>query len=340
MANKTTGKSNRGRSRRSAAVTAAATAAGVTAILLASWIVFGTITISPFRWGLFAEELIVAICALFALRLFCVVKLPAWTTIVSLALLPAVVLTAGLALHQTDGTAMGRTLCLAAGSVLTLLTARRLDAKPDGVLLSALTIVAALPMLFSADTSLLQELARALIAGGLFLAVLAARQRMVLFTFLSAAAFAAAGAAGLFAAFLGAGAGVGLLLNAPKRSRGFWTIAAVLMAALPAAAYFLCARVLPAESPLYAANAVAAGVFAQTVRLHMLRALALGLLLYGVRFFFSREENAFPLVFALAFSAVARLLPFGNAPGIWMDALPLITLAAVGTAKTARPGAR
>ena len=203
--------------------------------MIAAWLVYGTVTIDPFRWGLFAEELIIAACALLALRLLCVIRLPNWVSLVSIILPPVVIVLIG-ALHlPEEPAAFERALCLAAAAVFALLTAQQMDNKPDGVLLTALLIGICLPLLFAADTRMIDELARALIAAGVFMAVLAVRQKTAWLAYLASAAFALAGAAGLFAAFAGLGAGVGALLLSPKRKRGGWTLAVVLdFAALPA----------------------------------------------------------------------------------------------------------
>ncbi|MDD4312130.1 MAG: hypothetical protein PHW41_06580, partial [Eubacteriales bacterium] len=166
--------------------------------------------------------------------------------------------------------------------------------------------------------------------------VLAVRQKSVALMYLAASAFAVAGAAGLFAAFAGLGAGIGALLLSPKRKRGGWTLAVVLMAALPVAAWFAARALLPEGTVLFAQNTRTLGEFAVTIRVHQMRALAIGLLLLAIRFFSRREDAAVPVILALAGCAAARLLPFVAAPDIWLDALPLCALAGVGVAKTAR----
>lgn len=322
--------------RKKSQVSAAALAAGTAGVLLAAWLVYGTVSVDPFRWGLFVEELIIALCALAALRLLCVVRLPKWVSLASVVALPTVVALYGLFSDAGDGILLGRMLCLAAASVFALLTAWQMETRPDGVLLGALLLAACVSVLLAADTRLIDELSRALIMGGICMSVFAARQKMVPLAYLSSAAFALAGAAGLFAAFAGAGAGIGMLLLAPKRTRGSWTVAAVLMAALPVAAWFAAGAFLPQSAPLFTENARLAGTFSLLIRTHLLRALALGLLFLAVRFSFSREDAAVPVVLALAGCACARLLPFVHAPNVWMDALPLAALAGVGIAKTAR----
>jgi len=171
---------------------------------------------------------------------------------------------------------------------------------------------------------------------GVLMAVLAVRQKAIGLAYLAAVAFTVAGVAGLYAAFVGLGAGVGALLLSPKRTRGGWTLAAVLMAALPVAAWFAARALLPEGNPLLVWNTAVAGEFTAIIRVHLLRALAVGLLLLSVRFFVKREDAAVPVVLALAGCAVARLLPFVSAPDVWMDALLLSVLCGVGVAKTAR----
>ena len=323
-------------SRSGAKANAVSFAAGIAGALIAAWLVYGTVTIDPFRWGLFAEELIIALCALLALRFLCVLRLPKWLPPTCIVLVPAAIAFVGSLSLPENPAAFERALCLSAAACFALLSARQMDSKPDGVLLAALLICVSLPILLAADTRMIDELQRALVMAGVFMAVLAVRQKTVLPAFLASAAFAVAGAAGLFAAFAGLGAGLGALLLSPKRTRGGWTLAAVLMAALPVAVWFLARALLPEGNPLYAGNTAAAGAFVEMIRVHLLRALAVGLLLLSVRFFSRREDAALPAVLALAGCAAARLLPFASAPDVWMDALLLCALCGVGVAKTAR----
>ncbi len=322
--------------RKSAQSAFASVVAGVAGILLAVWIIYGTVTVDPFRWGVFAEELIVALCALFALRLLCVIRLPKWLPIVCVILLPAAVLLYGLVPMPGDPASWIRVACVAAAAAFALLTAQQLDNKPDGVLLVALLIGVSLPVVLSAQTRMLDELMRALLMAGLFMCVLSIRHKSVWMAYLATAAFALAGGSSLSAAFAGLGAGVGALLLAPKRKRGVWVFAAVLMASLPVAAWFAARALLPQGSLLFLLNEASAGEFARLVRVHLLRALAVGLLALAARFFISREDAAIPLVLALGGCAVARLIPFAFAPDVWMDAFPLCVLAGVGVAKAAR----
>jgi hypothetical protein len=322
--------------RRSEQANAAYIAAGVTGLLLAAWFVYGTVSIDPFRWGIFAEELIVALCALFALRLLCVIRLPKWIGVACIVLLPAGIALYGALSLPENVPAFSRALCIAAACAFALLTARQLDTKPDGVLLTALLAAACAPVLLAANTLLVDEFMRALIMAGVLAVSLAVRKKSAGPAYLASILFGLAGAAGFYAAFAGLGAGIGALLLAPKRNRGSWVFAAVLMAALPVAARFAAGVLLPEGSPLFAANTAASAVFVSFLQTHLLRALALGLFAMSARFFFSREETAVPAVLALAGCAAARLLPFAAAPEVWMDALPLCALAGAGVAKIAR----
>ena len=315
---------------------AASFAAGVLGILIAAWLVYGTVTIDPFRWGLFAEELIIALCALLALRFVCVLPLPKWLPLLCIILIPAAVAMIGSLSLPEDPAEFERALCLALAACFALLSAQQMDSKPDGVLLTALLIAVCIPILLAAQTRLIDEIARALIMAGVYMTVLAVRQKTILPAFLAALAFALAGFSGWMAAFAGFGAGVGALLLSPKRKRGGWLLAVVLMAALPVAAWLGSSVLLTQGNPLLAQNALSAGEFAQIIRGHLLRALAVGVLLLSVRFFMRREDPAIPVLFALALCAAAQLLPFLSTPEIWADAMLLCTLAGTGVAKTAR----
>lgn len=314
----------------------ASVAAGTAGVILALWLVYGTATIDPFRWGLFVEELIIALLALLALRFVCVLPLPKWSSIVCIILVPfGIALYGSLSLPE-DPAAFERALCLAAAACFALLLAQQMDNRPDGVLLTALLIAACIPVLFGVTTRLIDELARALITAGVFMAVLAVRQKTIMYAYLSSAAFALAGAAGLFAAFAGAGAGLGALLLSPKRKRAEWTLALVCMVALPVAVYFAVRLLFGADNPLLAQNTLVFSEFADVVRVHLLRALALGLLLISVRLFVRREDAVLPVVLALAGCAAARLLPFLSTPSVWLDAFLLCALCGVGVSKIAR----
>ena len=323
-------------SRSGAKANAASFAAGIVGIVIAAWLIYGTASINPFRWGLFVEELIIAVCALLALRLLCVIRLPKWVTLVCIVLVPAgIAFYASLSLPE-QSVEVERILCLACAACFALLTAQQMDSQPDGVLVTALLILVCLPVLLAANTRLIDHKKRVLVMAGVFMAVLAVRQKTVAFAFLASIAFTVAGFSGLYAAFAGAGAGVGAVLLSPKRQRGSWTLAAVSMAALPVAAWFAGRVLLVEGNALLIQNARQIGEFALTIRVHLMRALAVGLLLLAVRFFSRREDAAIPVVLALAGCAAARLLPFVAVPDVWMDALPLCALAGVGVAKTAR----
>ncbi|MCE5190112.1 MAG: hypothetical protein LLF75_13155 [Eubacteriales bacterium] len=314
--------------------------AGVAGIVLAAWFIYGTVTIDPFRWGRFVEELIVAVCVLLALRLLCIVRLPDWLSIVCAVLLPAGIALYGLFVAKNDALALGRWICLAVGSAFALLTARELDAKPDGTLLAALLLAACLPGLIASETSFSDELMRALVMAGVFLSVLAVRQTSNSLLYLAALGFALGGAVNLFAAFAGAGAGIGAVLLAPKRKRGAWILPAVLMAALPVAAWLATKLAFPLPESLITLNAYAPSAFAQTLGAHLLRALDLGMLLLSIRWLFHREDAALPVLFAVAGAALFYFIPAVNHPDIWMQALPLSVLAGVGAAKVARGNGR
>jgi len=308
--------------------------------LLAVWLVYGTVTIDPFRWGRFVEELIVAICALCALRLLCFLRIPNWISIACVALVPV-----GIAIYaffsvSNNPLLLGRLLCLAAACAFALLTARELDAKPDGTLLASLLITACLPGLIGSGTSFLTELLRALVMAGLYLAVLAVRQKSTQFLYLAAIGFGLGGAVSLFSAFAGAGAGLGAALLAPKRQRGNWVFPAVLLAALPLTVWLVVHFVLPLPESLSGAGTRVASEFAAVVEPHLLRALDLGLLLFAIQLLMRREDAAVPLLFAISVSMLTGFLPALNAPGVWMQALPLTVLAGVGTVRIGRKTGR
>ncbi len=309
-------------------------------VVLAVWLVYGTVTIDPFRWGRFVEELIVAICTLCALRLLGFLRLPNWVSIACVALVPAGIAVYAFFTGSGDFRIMGRLLSLAAACAFALLTARELDAKPDGTLLAALLIAACLPGLIGSGTSFLTELLRALMMAGIYLAALAVRQKSTQFLYLAAVGFGLGGAAGLFSAFAGAGAGLGAALLAPKRQRENWIFPAVLMAALPVAVWLAVRFLFPLPVSLSGAGTAAASEYAALVEPHLLRALDLGLLLFAVRLFARREDAAVPLLFAVSASMLTGFLLALNAPGVWMQALPLAVLAGVGTAKIGRTNGR
>lgn len=315
-------------------------AVGALGVLLALWIVYGTVTVSPFRWGTFGEELIAALCAVFALRLLCVAKLPDWLSVACLILLPTGIVLYGAYRAASGGADFYRFLCIAGSAAGSLLCARMLDDRPDGVLLTAVFFAAALPAMLGAQTTLLMELSRALLAAGLFAALAALREKAAWFLPLAAVLFGLAGTAGYHAAFFGAGAGAGALIAAPKKERGVWTFGAVLCAALPVAARLLAGKWIPPESALFAGNPAGVGAVGAFLLPHALRVLAIGLLLYAVRFFAAREGAGAAGVLALLCAALFRLLFRAGAPDVWLDAPALACLAGAGVAKIARSRGR
>ncbi len=316
--------------------TAVSITAGAVGILLAVWLVYGTVTIDPFRWGVFVEELILAFCVLFALRLLCVVRLPDWISIVCIVLIPAgYFLYAQFAL--TGGTASPeRSACLAASAAFALCTARELDAKPDGTLLAALLAAACLPVLAGGGTTFLTELMRALLMAGVFMAVLAVRQKSSLYLYFAALGFALGGAANLYAAFTGAGAGLGAVLFAPKNS--------VAAGCLPRCSrwccrllsgllrrMFLCCR----SRFIWKVQSLCRNMRKLCSRICCARSI-LGCCCSPSACFFHREDAVVPVLFSVAGGMLMSFFPFLNAPDVWLRALPLCVLAGVGTAKTAR----
>ncbi|MEA5049363.1 MAG: hypothetical protein VB034_12250 [Eubacteriales bacterium] len=315
-------------------------AAGVVGILLAVWFVSGTITIDPFRWGRFVEELILAFCALFALRLLCVIRLPGWISIASIVLVSA-----GYFLYAQFALPVGtvkieRSVCLAVSAAIALCIARELDSKPDGTLLAALLAVACLPILAGKGTDFMTEWTRASLLSGIFLSVLAVRRKSSSYLYFAALGFLLGGVTGPYAAFVGAGAGIGTIFFAPKKQRNNWILATVLSAVLPLVSWFTVNRLLPLPALFYQQSAGSVPEYAQILELHLLRTLDLGLLLLSVRFFFHREDAAVPVLFSVAGGMMIRFLPFLHTPDVWMHALSLCALAGVGTAKTARGGTR
>ena len=148
------------------------------------------------------------------------------------------------------------------------------------------------------------------------------------------------GATGFYAVFFGAGAAAGLLLGAPKRERGIWVLAAVLIAGLPLAVRLLAADRLPQSAALFAQNVLTPGVLALAIKTHMIRIYGMGLLLLAIRFFVGREDALAVPVLALVGAALFRLLSRSPAADAWMDAPMLACLAGVGIAKFARPKGR
>ena len=326
---------------RAAALSAKQTTAGVFGALCALWMLYATLTFSPFSWGTLAEELILALCALFALRLLCFAKLPNGLIAACLILLPAGIVLYGAYAAANLNADFTRALCLAGTAAFTLLTARVLDDRADGIVLTALLFCAALPSLFAADTLLITEFARLLLAAGVLAAVAALREKAVWFAFIAAGLTGVAGAAGYFAALYGAGVGAAFLVCAPKKQKGLWTFAALLAAGLPVAVRLLTAARLPEQSALLLGNLLAPGMIAVVIAPHMIRIYAVGLLLFSVRCALGKESaTALPVLLALIGAAAFRLVFPAASLDIWMDVPLLCVLAAVGTAKTGRTRGR
>jgi hypothetical protein len=313
---------------------------GALCLLLALWLIYNTVTLEPFSWGLFAEEIILALCAVFALRLLGMAKLANWVPVASIILLCAGIVVYGAAAAAKSGADFTRFLCLAGTAACMLLTARQLDAKPDGTLFCALLFAASLPVLVSQQTTLLEEFMRLLLTAGVLAAVFAVKEKLAWLAFLAAGLIGVSGAAGFYAVFFGAGAAAGLLLGAPKRERGIWVLAAVLTAGLPLAVRLLAAERLPQSAALFAQNVLTPGVLALAIKTHMIRIYGMGLLLLAIRFFVGREDALAVPVLALVGAALFRLLSRSPAAEAWMDAPMLACLAGVGIAKFARPKGR
>lgn len=313
---------------------------GALCLLLALWLVYNTVTLEPFSWGLVAEEIILALCAVFALRLLGMAKLANWVPVACIILLCAGIVIYGAAAAAKSGADVTRFLCLAGTVACMLLTARQLDAKPDGTLFCALLFAAALPVLVSQQTTLLDEFMRLLLTAGILAAVFAVKEKLAWLAFLAAGLIGVSGAAGFYAVFFGAGAAAGLLLGAPKRERGLWVLAAVLTAGLPLAVRLLAADRLPQSAALFAQNVLTPGVLALTIKTHMIRIYGMGLLLLSIRFFVGREDALAVPVLALVGAALFRLLSRSPAAEAWMDVPMLACLAGVGIARFARPKGR
>ncbi|HWQ06808.1 MAG TPA: hypothetical protein VN453_06260 [Feifaniaceae bacterium] len=313
---------------------------GVLGVLLALWLIYNTITLTPFSWGIFAEEIILSLCAVFALRLLGMANPADWVPVACLILLPAGIIIYGATAAARSGADFSRFLCLAGTAASMLLTARQLDAKPDGTLFCALLFAAALPVLVSAETMFIEELMRLLLTAGVLAAVFAVKEKLAWLAFLAAGLFGVSGAAGFYAAFFGAGAAVGLMLSAPKKDRSAWVFAAVLMAGLPLAARLFAGERLPQSAALFAENTLTPGVLAAAVNTHFIRIFAVGLLLLAIRFFAGREDAAAVPLLALVGAALFRLLSRASGADAWMDAPTLVCLAGVGIAKFVRPKGR
>lgn len=314
------------------------TVVGALGILLALWLLYGTVTIHPFLWGTFAEELIAALCVVFALRLLCIANLPKRLIAVCLILLPAGIILYGAYAAVSLNAYFYRYLCLAGTAAFVLLVARLLDGRPDGVVLTALLLLAALPVLSTADTQFTHELMRLFLTAGVFFSVVSIREKTVWMAFCSAVLLGVAGIAGLYAAFVAAGTAAGLLLASPKRQRGVSWLVAALAVGLSLAGFALAKQYLPSSSVLFLANAVPAGSVAAFLRTHLMRVFAAGVFLLAIRSFRFRENALLPVVFALLGGTIARLAFQSAMPDVWMDAPLLTCLTGTGIAKVGRRG--
>ncbi len=316
------------------------TAVGILGILLGLWLLYETLSIRPFRWGTLAEELIVVLCVVFALRLLCMAKLPGGLVVACLILLPAGVIVYGAYAAAAEGANFYRFLCLAGAVLLSLLTARLLDSRPDGVLVAFLLLLAGLPGLFAADTLLVQELMRLFLTAGVFFSMVSIRERSPWMSLCAALLFGFAGAAGLYAVFAAAGAAAGTLLFAPKKQRGVWVLSAMLAVGLALGALLLAKQYLPQDSVLLLQNVGGTSEWAAFLNKHLSRVLAVGVLLLAVRFFVSNEDAATPALLALLGGAIVRVIFSGNAPDLSMDTPVLAAIAGAGIAKTGRRSRR
>ncbi len=149
---------------------------GALCLLLALWLIYNTVTLEPFSWGVFAEEIILSLCAVFALRLLGLANPSDWVPVAMFILLCAAIVVYGAAFTAKSGADFTRFLCLAGTAACMRLTARQLDAKPDGTLFCALLFAAALPVLVSQPTTLLEEFMRLLLTAGVLAAVFAVRK--------------------------------------------------------------------------------------------------------------------------------------------------------------------
>ena len=313
---------------------------GVLGVLLGLWLIYGTLTIQPFRWGTFAEELIVALCVVFALRLLCMAKLSGGLIVACLILLPAGIIVYGAYASAADGTNFYRFLCLAGAGVLSLMMARLLDSRPDGVMVAFLLFLAAMPGLIAEDTLFIDELMRLFLTAGMFFAMVSIREKSPWLALCGALLFGFAGAAGIYAAFVAAGAAAGLLLLAPKRQRGVWALSAALSVGLALGALALARQYLPQDSVLLLQNPGGAGELAAFLSKHLTRVLAVGVLLLAIRSFTSNEDAATPALLALLGGALARLIFSDVAPGVLMDTPLLAAIAGAGIAKAGRGNRR
>jgi hypothetical protein len=181
---------------------------------------------------------------------------------------------------------------------------------------------------------------RLFITAGVFFTMVSIREKSPWMALCAALLFGFAGTAGLYAAFIAAGAAAGLLLLAPKKQRGIWVLSSVLSVGLALSALLLVKQVSVMPASLTTQNIMQAGALAPLFETHLIRVLAVGALLFSLRFFTANESAAIPLVLSLLGGAVFRLIFAGGAPSVFMDVPLLATLAGAGIAKTGRGGRR
>ena len=303
-------------------------AAGVLCALLSLWLLFSTLTLKPFRWGTLVEELLVAVCAVCALRLFCFAK-PTRTAAFALwVLLPA-----GVVLYSlfrpaggTAGVMFSAALGLAAACALTW----TLGSRADALMLCALLLAALLPPLLLNQRTLAFALLTALLTAGAASAAGAVKRRSVPLALLSALCFALGGALHLYAGLCALGAAAGLLLASPRARNGGWALAAVLTAALPFCLRLLAARHPQLTAALGSVDGPASPAWLAAYAPHALRALALGLLPFAPRLLRGLDRAAIPAVLTLSAGALTRLIPGLDLPDIWVGAPMLAALAGIG----------
>ena len=312
------------------------TVVGILGVLLGLWLIYKTLTLQPFRWGTIVEELIIALCVVFALRLLCIAKLPRGLVVASLILLPAGIIVYGAYASAAEGANFYRFLCLAGVGALSLLMVRLLDNQPDGVLIGAILLLVSLPGLFTADTLFIEELMRLFLTAGVFFAMVSIREKSPWMALCAVPLFGLAGTAGLYAAFIAAGTAAGMLLAAPKKQRGIWVLSAALSVVLALGALLLVKQLSLLPSSLTMQNAMQASTSTELFEYHLVRVLAMGVLLFALRFFSANEDTAIPLVLALLGGAMIRLIFSGGAPDVSMDMPLLAALGGAGIAKTAR----
>lgn len=312
-------------------------AAGVACAALSLWLLFSALTKKPFDWGTLGEELLIAACAVCALRLLCVAKPSRAAAITLWVLLFGLV--AGYGLLAADGAAGMGVLCVAAALACACWCAWSAAGRADGVVLCVILLAAALPVL-TRQAALSDRLLLALLAAGAAASAGAIRRQSVSLALLSAAAFTLAGATTFYAGFCAVGAAAGLLLAGARSRRGDWALAALFLAALPFAARFLAARYIVLPDVLNAVGGQAAAGWVAPYGTHVLRTLAAGLLLFAPRLLRGQDRAAILVACMLAAGALARLFFGADMPGVWTDAPSIAALAGVGIATIAAKGAR